>query len=117
MRTKGGCRMSRFRVGLSRAFFKQDGTLTYPDFDLSQLERNPDVELVRVTSASEISADHIRELDAVILGGETFTRATIIPNGRMTLIARFGVGYNAVDIGACTEHGIGVAITPDGVRR
>ena len=109
--------MSRFRVGLSRAFFKQDGALTYPDFDLSRLERHPAVELVRVKSGSEISADHVRELDALILGGEIFSRAAIIPDGRMTLIARFGVGYNAVDIGACTEHGIGVAITPDGVRR
>ena len=109
--------MSRFRVGLSRAFFKQDGTLTYPDFDLSELERHPAVELVRVKSANEISSDHVRNLDAMILGGETFARAAIIPDGRMTLIARFGVGYNAVDISACAEHGIGVAITPDGVRR
>ena len=109
--------MSRFRVGLSRAFFKQDGALTYPDFDLSELERHPHVELVRIKSGSEISADHVRELDALILGGETFSRAAIIPDDRMTLIARFGVGYNAVDISACTEHGIGVAITPDGVRR
>jgi len=109
--------MSRLRVGLSRAFFKPDGAPTYPDFDLSKLERNPQVELVKVSSGGEISPDHIRDLDAIILGVETFARAAIIPNGRITLIARFGVGYNAVDIGACTEHGIGVAITPDGVRR
>ena len=109
--------MSRFRVGLSRAFFKPDGTLTYPDFDLSKLERHPQVELVKVSPAKELSADHVRDLDAIILGGEAFTRATIVPDGRMTLIARFGVGYNAVDVPACTEHGIAVAITPDGVRR
>lgn len=106
--------MSRFRVGLSRAFVKPDGSLTYPDFDLSKLERHPKVELVRT---SELSAGHIHDLDALILGGETFGRALLTPGGRLTLIARFGVGYNAVDIGACTEHGIGVSITPDGVRR
>jgi phosphoglycerate dehydrogenase-like enzyme len=32
-------------------------------------------------------------------------------------VARFGVGYDSVDVAACTEAGIAVAITPDGVRR
>ncbi|MGH6720022.1 MAG: NAD(P)-dependent oxidoreductase, partial [Alphaproteobacteria bacterium] len=31
--------------------------------------------------------------------------------------ARFGVGYDNVDVGACTDHGIALVITPDGVRR
>lgn len=109
--------MSSFRVGLSRAFVRPDGTLTYPDFDLSKLERHPQVELVTMSSGSELSADHVRDLDALILGGEAFTRATIVPNGRLALVARFGVGYNSVDVRACAESGIGVAITPDGVRR
>jgi phosphoglycerate dehydrogenase-like enzyme len=109
--------MTSFRVGLSRAFFRQDGTPTYPDFDLSRLERHPPIELVKVDSGREILADHIRDLDALILGGETFSRSAIAPDSRLTLVARFGVGYDAVDVGACAEHGIGVAITPDGVRR
>jgi D-3-phosphoglycerate dehydrogenase len=109
--------MSRFRVGLSRAFFRQDGTPTYPDFDLSRFEQHPHLELVKLNSGREILADHVHDLDALILGGEKFTRAAIVPNGRLALVARFGVGYDAVDVGACAEHGIGVAITPDGVRR
>jgi phosphoglycerate dehydrogenase-like enzyme len=109
--------MSAFRVGLSRAFFKQDGTLTYPDFDLSKLERHPQIDLVRMSSGNELAPDHVHDLDAMILGGETFARTTIVPNGRLTLVARFGVGYNSVDVRACAENGIGVAITPDGVRR
>ena len=33
------------------------------------------------------------------------------------MVARFGVGYDNVDVAACTDHGAIVTITPDGVRR
>ena len=32
-------------------------------------------------------------------------------------MARFGVGYDTVDVEACTNAGIALVITPDGVRR
>jgi D-3-phosphoglycerate dehydrogenase len=32
------------------------------------------------------------------------------------LVARLGVGYDRVDVDACTEHGVLLTITPDGVR-
>jgi hypothetical protein len=43
----------------------------------------------------------------------TFAGATRPP----ALLARFGVGYDAVDLDACTRHGVLVTITPDGARR
>jgi D-3-phosphoglycerate dehydrogenase len=33
------------------------------------------------------------------------------------VVARFGVGYDTVDVEACTRAGIALVITPDGVRR
>jgi phosphoglycerate dehydrogenase-like enzyme len=46
------------------------------------------------------------------------TRSTVSgPDRRLKLIARFGVGYDTVDVPACTENGVILAITPDGVRR
>ena len=32
-------------------------------------------------------------------------------------MARFGVGYDSVDVAACTRAGVLLTITPDGVRR
>jgi len=32
-------------------------------------------------------------------------------------VARFGVGYDTVDVEACSDNGIALTITPDGVRR
>ena len=46
------------------------------------------------------------------------TRATVSgPDRRLKLIARFGVGYDIVDVPALTESGVMLTITPDGVRR
>ena len=33
------------------------------------------------------------------------------------MVARFGVGYDNVDLAACSAHDVAVVITPDGVRR
>ena len=38
------------------------------------------------------------------------------PTGWRSL-ARFGVGYDSVDVDACTDRGVLLTITPDGVRR
>ena len=38
-------------------------------------------------------------------------------SGRLGVVARFGVGYDTVDVAACTKAGIALVITPDGVRR
>jgi phosphoglycerate dehydrogenase-like enzyme len=35
----------------------------------------------------------------------------------LKLVARFGVGYDNVDVPACTRQGVLLTITPDGVRR
>src|SRR5262245_54832027 len=45
------------------------------------------------------------------------TRRTVSdPNRRLKLIARFGVGYDMIDVPALTDHGVLLTITPDGVR-
>ena len=37
-------------------------------------------------------------------------------DGRLSIVARFGVGYDTVDIQACTDNDCALVITPDGVR-
>ena len=45
------------------------------------------------------------------------SRSSLTPNGRLAVVARFGVGYDNVDLAACSAHDVAVVITPDGVRR
>jgi D-3-phosphoglycerate dehydrogenase len=109
--------MSPFRVALSGDFRKPDGSPVFPDFDLEPLRRAPAVEMQFLEPTDPIRADQMADFDALILLAVRFGRDSIHPNGRLAAVARFGVGYDTVDVDACTEAGIAVVITPDGVRR
>jgi phosphoglycerate dehydrogenase-like enzyme len=106
-----------FRVALSGDFRKADGSPVYPDFDLAPLKSASGVEMQFLEPADPIRADSVAGFDALILLTSRFQRTSIHPNGRLAVVARFGVGYDTVDVEACTDAGIAVVITPDGVRR
>ena len=110
--------MSVFRVALSGDFKKSDGSPAFPMFDLSPLEQNPNIEVKFVDPVDgRMSAESLLGFDALILLMPHFDKESIPKDGRLSIIARFGVGYDTVDVQACTGAGIAVCITPDGVRR
>src|SRR5690606_3592829 len=106
------------RVALSGDFRKPDGSPAYPMFDLSPLESDPDVEIGYVEPVDGVMpAEGLAGYDALILLVPKFTAASVPPDGRLALVARFGVGYDSVDVPTCTANDIALVITPDGVRR
>ena len=110
--------MSKYRVALSGDFLKPDGSEAFPMFDLSPLHKETALEIAYVEPVEgRMSAESLSEFDALILLAAKFDADSIPSNGRLGLVARFGVGYDTVDVDACSEAGIGVVITPDGVRR
>jgi phosphoglycerate dehydrogenase-like enzyme len=106
-----------YRVALSGDFKKPDGSPTFPDFDLEPLRTTPGVEMTFLDGSGPITAAQVADIDALILLMPRFGRESIHPNGRLGVVARFGVGYDTVDVPACTGAGIPLVITPDGVRR
>ncbi len=110
--------MDTFRVALSTDFRKADGSPTFPSFDLAPLKDNPNVELVWVDDVDGvIPVSALTGCDALILLMPKVTADSIPGDGRLAAVARFGVGYDNVDVTACTENAIAAIITPDGVRR
>jgi phosphoglycerate dehydrogenase-like enzyme len=109
--------MSKFRVALSGDFKKPDGSPAFPDFDLSPLEQNPAIEYQFLRTNGVIHAADLEGFDALILLIPRIEPESFPKNGRLAIIARFGVGYDTVNVQACTDHGCALAITPDGVRR
>ena len=108
----------KFKVALSADFRKPDGSPTYPDFDLQPLLDDPDVEVGYVAAVDGVMpADGLAGYDALILLVPKFTAASVPADGRLAAVCRFGVGYDSVDVPACTEAGIALVITPDGIRR
>ena len=51
-------------------------------------------------------------VDAALAGSEPYTARVIAARPKLRVIARVGVGYDAVDVAAATAHGIAVATTP-----
>jgi D-3-phosphoglycerate dehydrogenase len=106
-----------FRVALSGDFKKVDGSPTYPDFDLAPLRAAPGVEMEFLEPSNPIRAEQLEDFDALILLAHRFGPESVPKSGRLGVVARFGVGYDTVDTEACTNAGIALVITPDGVRR
>jgi D-3-phosphoglycerate dehydrogenase len=55
---------------------------------------------------------NIKGMPASIAGSEPYTPRVLDANPQLRVIARAGVGYDAVDVQAATERGIAVTITP-----
>ena len=110
--------MAKFRVALSGDFFKADGSPTYPMFDLSPLTSDPRIEVGRIAAVDGVMpASAMADYDALILLTPKFNASSMTQGGRIGVVARFGVGYDTVDVPACTSGDIALCITPDGVRR
>ena len=110
--------MAKFRLGLSADFVKPDGTPAFPSFDLSPLDNDPRIDwsFVPVTDGKIAQAD-IVGFDALILLAARFDADSFPGDGRLAMVARFGVGYDNVDIPGCEANDAALVITPSGVRR
>ena len=64
-----------------------------------------------------LQATQVQDYDALLVLGAGITAETFTGADRLAVIARFGVGYDKVDVDACTENGVLLTIAPDGVRR
>jgi len=110
--------MNEFRVGFSADFRAPDGQLAFPDIGLSLLEGIPGLshDFVREYQA-EYSPDQLSQYDVLITLKPKITAQSLVRISRLCAIGRCGVGYDNVDLEACTQQGIAVYITPGGVVR
>ncbi|CAM5299645.1 NAD(P)-dependent oxidoreductase [Streptomyces aurantiogriseus] len=108
----------RFTVGVSRDFLDAEGHNVWGDIRLGELDAAGVDWQYLPRDCGELLAEDIDGLDAVLFAAPTVTARTFEGVSRPPLLlARFGVGYDTVDLDACTRHGVLVTITPDGARR
>ena len=110
--------MSKFQVGLSGDFRRSDNQLEFADMELAALD-DPNIEwrFVGELGAGTMAPEDVEDLDALILLGRRMAPESFHPNGRLALVARWGVGYDTVDVPACGKNNVALTIAPDGVRR
>jgi len=76
------------------------------------LDARPDVTLeVLPESTTEALIERIPSADAVVLFLERMDDRALARGNRLRAVSRFGVGYDTIDIAACTRRGIPVAVT------
>jgi phosphoglycerate dehydrogenase-like enzyme len=54
----------------------------------------------------------LRGVEAVVAGSERYTAQVLAQNPQLRVIARVGVGYDAIDLAAATAAGVAVTIAP-----
>jgi phosphoglycerate dehydrogenase-like enzyme len=109
-----------FHVGLTRDFLKPDGAFVFGDIGLDLLDATPNLTwdfLPPPQVPGEVQPEEIKDYDALLVLGPRVTAHSLDGAERLLLLARMGVGYDSVDVPACTRNGILLTITPDGVRR
>ena len=107
-----------FRVGFSADFCHEDGGLAFPDIGLSLLDAVPEIkyEFLREYRA-EYVPEQLKDFDVLISLKPRIAAQSLEGSSQLCAIGRCGVGYDNVDLNACTDHGIAVYITPGGVVR
>ena len=78
------------------------------------LDRADGVTVTYISETSEASlAAEVAQADAVLLRTQPMTAPTIAKGGRLKIVSRHGVGYDAVDVNALSERGIALAVCGD----
>ena len=110
--------MSEFRVGITADVLKSDGLPIF-GAEVLRLFDEAGIEWEYMNPGSgEVTPAQAARYDAVCAMLTRVTAASLAGNDRrLRLIARFGVGYDTIDVPACTRAGVLLTIAPDGVRR
>jgi D-3-phosphoglycerate dehydrogenase len=108
-----------FRVGLTRDLLTAAGDPSFGSAPLDLLNSTSGIEWEYLPAKVEtISAADAARYDAIYVASSRVPAETVDTQDlRVRLIARHGVGFDAVDLPAMTAQGVLVTNTPDAVRR
>lgn len=109
---------SNFMVRFTRDFYDPSGKPNYQDIGLSVFSANPKIQhQVFNDHRGEIDPDQIGDAQGVIVLTPRVSARSVSNAAELLAIARFGVGYDSVDVRACTAANVLVTITTGAVDR
>jgi len=105
-------------VALTADFYDTAGATRYRDIGLSVFAKHPQIEQrVFKEHRKQIGPDQIGDAQGVIVLTPAVTAETVSMSENLLVVSRFGVGYDAVDLKACTAADVLVTITVGAVDR
>lgn len=111
--------MTPYRVAITGENAKPDGSTIYGDIGLERLEEaGLSWEVLPKNGTDTVSAAELEGFNALFaLGHYRISAESVQGLKDFRHVARFGAGYDAVDIPACTEAGVVVTNAPEAVRK
>jgi phosphoglycerate dehydrogenase-like enzyme len=110
--------MKPFQVALTGDFFGPDGRPCYRDLGLSAFEEHPRIAWRPFAEhRPEIGPDQIGDANAVIVLTPRVTATSVSLSRDLLAVARFGVGYDSVDVAGCTSADVVLLIAAGAVDR
>ena len=110
--------MKAFKVALTADFYDATGAPKYREIGLSVFAEHRHIEHTVFTEhRKEITPEQIGDAQGVIVLTPAVTVETVSKPDNLLVLARFGVGYDAVNVPACTAANVLVTITTGAVDR
>ncbi len=112
-----GTRGATFRVGCTSDFPRGAPGVLEPAF-AEVFAGHPEIAAEVMPDTGGVASPEVLDrYDAVIALDYAFSAASFEGVSRLAVLARWGVGYDRVDVAACTRANVILAITPDSIRR
>jgi D-3-phosphoglycerate dehydrogenase len=111
--------MATYRIALTGDMQAPSGGSAYPMVDLTRLAAIPgvDISYIPVPADRIARAEDLSDVDALILCECGLGPQSFPGNGRLDHVARFGVGFDDIDLEAATRAGVLITNTPESLRR
>ena len=116
-RGASGPRSKPFRVALTGDFTSADGTPKYRDIGLDSFDGACIAVQSFAQHHAEIGADQLGGVNGVIVLTPRVTGASLLNTPDLLAVGRFGVGYDTVDVAACTAADVLLFIAAGAVDR
>ena len=107
---------SPFRIALTGDFYDAAGHLKYRDIGLSLLEAASGIEVSRFAEhRPELAPEQLAGINGVVVLTPRVTAASLTASQDLLGLGRFGVGFDSVDVAACTAADVALFITTGAV--
>jgi len=107
-----------FKVALTADFYDEDDNLKFADVGLSVFDDCNHVKVTRFAEhRPEIGSDQLSDCSGVVVMTPRVSAESLANSENLLAVGRFGVGYDSVDVEACTERNILAMITVGAVAR
>ena len=110
--------METFRIGITRDFLHDDGAPVWEPLAATLAAGVPGATVEFLPQAvPEMTPDLLQPYDALVTYGCRYPVSAFAGVERLALLARYGVGYDTVDLDAATAAGVAVTITRGAAAR